>query len=229
MRCLFWRVPFAEPGVEAHAGNCPHHVCIVEARRRKVAEKVQRGPGHAEQAAQEDGASHGGVTVVSVARTMVRATETTVTPPCEAPSSWAACSACPGPRWTFSATFRRRASTIQTWCGQLPACASTPGSANGTRQNKQRTMRLVEDASSFRPISALREGRRSRRPWPPAAAFACRRCASHAHHAVTSACHRLIGVAYATRPPLRDAGRQDLRRQPPRQVAGQSVLIILCS
>jgi hypothetical protein len=74
VRCLFWRVPFAEPGVEAHAGNCPHHVCIVEARRRKVAEKVQRGPGHAEQAAQEDGASHGGVTVVSVARTMVRAT-----------------------------------------------------------------------------------------------------------------------------------------------------------
>ena len=59
VRSSLWRVPFPEPGVEAHAGNCSHHVCIVEARRRKVAEKVQRGPGHAEQAAKEYGASHG--------------------------------------------------------------------------------------------------------------------------------------------------------------------------
>ena len=54
-----------------------------------------------------------------------------------------------------------------------------------------------------------------RRPLRSLAAVAPR-----ANHAVTSARRRLIGVAYAVRPPLRDAG-QDLRRQPPRRDAGR--------
>ena len=47
----------------------------------------------------------------------------------------------------------------------------------------------------------------------------CAAVAPRAHHAVTGARHR-VGVAYARRPPLRDAG-QYLRRQPPRWDAGR--------
>ena len=52
---------------------------------------------------------------------------------------------------------------------------------------------------------------RARRPRSPRAR--CAAVAPRAHQAVTGARHRL-GVAYAARPPLRDAG-QDVRRQPP--------------
>ena len=47
----------------------------------------------------------------------------------------------------------------------------------------------------------------------------CAAVAPRAHHAVTGARHR-FGVAYARRPPLRDAGRY-LRRPPPRWDAGR--------
>jgi hypothetical protein len=56
---LLRRVPLAGPGVEAQAGDRTHHIGVVEARRRKGADKVQRWPRYGEQAAQKDCASHG--------------------------------------------------------------------------------------------------------------------------------------------------------------------------